>query len=191
MISSLYHAFLSYAYIFDVQTVGLIQSIGPTWTPVAKFLSHGVGSYPIMLAVFFSALFLIDKRRVAFEVLIIAVVAFGVLTAAKHYFAIERPYTIDSSIVSYDTESGFALPSGHALMSIVILGWVARRHPKSRIIMWGSVALILLIGLSRIYLGVHYPSQVVAGWIFGVLILYFFYAVDRRLWPAFDKKLGK
>ena len=76
-------------------------------------------------------------------------------------------------------------------MSIVVLGWVARRHPKSRIITWGSIVLILLIGLSRIYLGVHYPSQVAAGWIFGILILYLFYVIDRRLWPPYDKKLSK
>lgn len=186
---AIYQAYLHYSYILDVQMTSLVQSIGPAWLPVAKFLSHGVGSYPIMLAAFFIALLIIDKRRVALEVLVVAVVAFGILFVAKHVFQVERPYIIDSTIIAYDKDDGFALPSGHALMSLVILGWVARRHPKSRIVMWGSVALILLIGLSRIYLGVHYPSQVLAGWIFGVLILYLFYVIDRRLWSPFQKNL--
>lgn len=185
----LYQTFLQYAYILDAQIIGAVQSIGPAWLSTAKFLSYGVGSYAVIFAVFFVALLLIDKRRVALEVLLITVVSFGILTASKHYFQVERPYLIDPAVIAYDDHDGYALPSGHALMSVVILGWVARRHPKSHILMWGIIALILLIGLSRIYLGVHYPSQVLAGWIFGVLILYLFYVTDKRLWAPFHKNL--
>ncbi|MBI5133940.1 MAG: phosphatase PAP2 family protein [Candidatus Taylorbacteria bacterium] len=186
---AVYHAFLSYSYAFDVELLSLVQSIGPSWLSVAKFLSHGVGSYPIMVAAFFVALLLIDKWRVALEILVIAAVSFAILLSAKYYFHIERPYVIDSAVIAYDNDDGFALPSGHALMSMVVLGWVAHRHPKSRVLMWGSIALILLVGLSRIYLGVHYPSQVLAGWVFGILILYLFYVIDRRLWSPFQKNL--
>lgn len=182
-------AFITYFSSFDYTILHAVQSIGPRWESVAYFLSHGVGSYVIMAIVFFAALLFVGKWRVAGELVIITAVSAVVVLALKHFFAIERPVVIDPSIVTYDTESGFALPSGHALMSTVILGWLAIRHPKSHIMLWGTIVLILLIGLSRIYLGVHYPSQVIAGWLFGALLLYIFRNLGQKLWAPFSKKL--
>ncbi len=182
-------AFISYLSNFDYVIMHAIQSIGSRWEPVAAFLSHGVGSYPILLLVFFIALLCIDKWRAAVELLIISVVSFGILTLLKHYFGIDRPYVIDPSLTYYDNETSFALPSGHALMSVVILGWVAIRHPKSHTLLWGTILLVILIGASRIYLGVHYPSQVIAGWLFGILILFIAHSLGKRLWTPFRKRL--
>jgi membrane-associated phospholipid phosphatase len=183
------HAFITFLSSFDYTILNAVQSIGPKWQPVAYFLSHGVGSYAIMLVVFFLALLFVDKWRVAAELVVVAVISAVVVLILKHFFAIERPHVIDPSIITYDTETGFALPSGHALMSLVILGWVALRHPKSHVMLWGTVIIVLLIGLSRVYLGVHYPSQVVAGWIFGGLLLYCFRILEQKLWAPFSKKL--
>jgi membrane-associated phospholipid phosphatase len=182
---------ITYISNFDYTILHAVQSIGPRWEGVAYFISHGVGSYAIMLAAFFLGLLFIDKWRVALELMIISLISYGALVCLKHYFGIERPYVIDPSLVYYDNDASFALPSGHALMSVVILGWVALRHPKSRVLTWGSISLILFIGISRVYLGVHYPSQVVAGWLFGILFLYLFRVAHKRLWSPFEKKLGK
>jgi len=184
-------SFISYLSSFDYVILQAVQSIGSRWEPVAYFLSHGVGSYAIMAVVFFLALLFIDKWRVAAELVLVTGLSFAVLFLLKHFFAIERPYVLDPSLISYDTDSSFALPSGHALMSVVILGWVALRHPKSHFIMWGMPILAILIGLSRVYLGVHYPSQVLAGWLFGILLLYIFWMVGKKLWKPYDRKLGK
>lgn len=181
--------FIQYLSSFDYKILHTIQSIGPKWEPVAYFLSHGVGSYVILAIVFFCALLFIDKRRVAVELVFVTAISFVVLALLKHFFAIERPYVIDPSIVTYDADSSFALPSGHAMMSVIILGWVALRHPKSHFIIWGMPVLAILIGLSRIYLGVHYPSQVLAGWLFGMLLLYIFWIAVQKLWKPYDKKL--
>jgi membrane-associated phospholipid phosphatase len=183
------HTFITYLSSFDPKILYAVQSIGPKWEPVFSFLSHGIGSYPIMLVVFFLALLFVDKWRVAVELLIVTGMSFIFLTIIKHYFGIARPYTMDINIIPYDTETSFALPSGHALMSLVILGWVALRHPKSHTLVWGVTALIILIGVSRVYLGVHYPSQVIAGWLFGALFIYVFNASLKRLWSPFQKNL--
>ncbi len=183
--------FISYLSDFDYTILHLIQAIGPGWKPAAYFLSHGVGSYAIMAVVFFVALLFIDKWRVAAELFVVTGLSFVVLTLLKHFFAIERPYIIDPSLLSYDSEGSFALPSGHALMSVVILGWVALRHPKSHILAWGSIAIIVLVGLSRIYLGVHYPSQVIAGWLFGIILILIFRAIGQKMWSPYDKKLKR
>ena len=69
-----------------------------------------------------------------------------------------------------------SFPSGHAITSVIIFGTLAylvvRLEPTVRMRRWtlaGATALILLIGLSRIYLGVHYPSDVLAGYLAGFI----------------------
>jgi undecaprenyl-diphosphatase len=70
---------------------------------------------------------------------------------------------------------GYSFPSGHALVSLCffsVVAYVAARHTSSRLVRstaWAAAALVsALIGLSRIYLGVHYPSDVLAGFAAGV-----------------------
>jgi membrane-associated phospholipid phosphatase len=183
-------ALISYLSNFDYVILYAVQSLGAAWYPVARFISYGVGSYTIMLAAFLLVLLFIGKWRIAFELFIVAGISAVLLLGLKHYFGVDRPYVIDPAIISYEEEGSFALPSGHALMSVVILGWVALRHPRSHTLLWGTVVLVLLIGASRIYLGVHYPSQVAAGWLFGILFLYIFRIIDKRLWTPFQKKLS-
>lgn len=82
---------------------------------------------------------------------------------AKQLFARERP-SLWESIAS---EATFSFPSGHAMGSLtlacvlVLLAWHTRwRWPALAI----SSVFVVLVGLSRVYLGVHYPSDILAGW---------------------------
>ena len=86
---------------------------------------------------------------------------------AKQLFARERP----SLWESIAPESTFSFPSGHAMGSItlamvlVLLAW----HTRWR--WWVTLpmaAFVVMVGLSRVYLGVHYPSDIVAGWAFAI-----------------------
>jgi undecaprenyl-diphosphatase len=83
--------------------------------------------------------------------------------AAKHVYARTRPALWESIA----PETTFSFPSGHAMGSMtlawvcVLLAWRTRwRWPVTI----SAIALTLLVGLSRIYLGVHYPSDILAGW---------------------------
>ncbi|MBX4209170.1 phosphatase PAP2 family protein [Candidatus Parcubacteria bacterium] len=182
-------ALLSYISNLDSTILYATQSVGPAWRPVAMFLSYGVGSYFILLGAFVIALILIEKWRVSVELVVIAFLSFAAVFVFKYLFHADRPFMIDPAVIVYDRDTGYGLPSAHAVMAVVIFGWVALRHPKSHVLAWGSIALIILIGVSRVYLGVHYPSQVLAGWIFGGLLLYIFCAIDKRLWPAMKKRI--
>ena len=71
---------------------------------------------------------------------------------------------------------GMSFPSGHSMISIMIYGlsafYFAQKWQRGRIgIYTGFGLLILLIGLSRLYLGVHWPTDVLTGWMLGGLIL--------------------
>ena len=81
---------------------------------------------------------------------------------------VQRPRPDES--IRLVTESGYSFPSGHSMVSMAFYGfllWLVWRYEKDpvvkRICMWGYAALILLVGISRIYLGVHYASDVLAG----------------------------
>ncbi len=82
---------------------------------------------------------------------------------AKQLFARERP----SLWESIAPESSFSFPSGHAMGSmtlacvLVLLTW----HTRWRwLVLAASSVFVVLVGLSRVYLGVHYPSDILAGW---------------------------
>ncbi len=81
----------------------------------------------------------------------------------KQFFQRDRP-TLWESISPEDT---FSFPSGHAMgsmtlaMVLVLLAWHTRwRWPMTLL----AATFVLLVGYSRVYLGVHYPSDILAGW---------------------------
>jgi membrane-associated phospholipid phosphatase len=104
---------------------------------------------------------------------VIGVASLGV-EAFKAFLARERPDVLEPIIV----EHGFSFPSGHATLSMVAYGVLAVLVTRSfvvplveRLIVAIAVTLVFLIGLSRVWLGVHYPTDVIAGWIAGALIV--------------------
>lgn len=77
----------------------------------------------------------------------------------------------------YTELNSFSFPSGHALTSMAIYGmtifFLAESYPKAKRPIYAVGGVILfLVGLSRVYLGVHWPSDVLCGWIIGGLILW-------------------
>lgn len=91
-------------------------------------------------------------------------------TGLKRYVARERPDLLEPIVV----EHGFSFPSGHSALSAVAFGMVALLVLRSGLDGRARAALVslmmvivFLVGLSRIYLGVHYPSDVLAGWAAG------------------------
>src|SRR5918999_389546 len=98
----------------------------------------------------------------------------------------ERPELLDPIIV----ERGFSFPSGHSALGMVAYGILAVLASRSRLPQpWRTIivvalgALVALIGISRIWLGVHYPTDVLAGWAAGGVIVLAFATLTRRVSP--------
>ncbi len=126
------------------------------------------------------ALVALGRLRIALVVGLALVASFIMTDAVKVFVARPRP---PDPIAPY---SGYSFPSGHTLNSTVTYGiaalliWRSGLSPRVRgAAVAGLVALIGAVGLSRIGLGVHYPSDVVAGWLAGTTIVGIVALADR------------
>lgn len=91
--------------------------------------------------------------------------------ALKLAFHSPRPYWLNERVMALAAETSFGNPSAHAQNAVVVWGLLASWMRKT----WGwiiALLLILMIGLSRIYLGVHFIGDVLTGWLVGALILW-------------------
>jgi len=112
---------------------------------------------------------------------IIFLLSVYVNTGVKEIFQQPRPFDILPEIQKAHA-SGYGFPSGHAQSSLVVWGSIAYCK-KQTWIRSLSVLLILLIGFSRIYLGVHFPTDILGGWLFGGLILSLSYFIFLKIKP--------
>ena len=97
----------------------------------------------------------------------------------KDIFMEPRPYQINPE-ASEHTVAGSGMPSGHAQSGIFVWGVLAAQVKRPWFWIF-AIVVALLIGFSRIYLGVHFPHQVLAGWAVGLLLLVLFLFLDPRV----------
>ncbi|WP_433592098.1 phosphatase PAP2 family protein [Nocardia sp. CA-145437] len=154
----------------------VIAHRAPDLTAIARLLSDA-GDTMSMLAVALTASAVLAWRRRWNEVatVIVATAGAGALVLiGKHVVGRSRPPVVDHLV----TETNQSFPSGHSLSSLVVLGAVvaiAVTHLRVRALRMVLVALtaglIAAIGWSRLYLGVHWPTDILAGWLVGGLWL--------------------
>jgi undecaprenyl-diphosphatase len=165
----------------------LADPIGPGWLEEAARDITSLGSYAILGFVFFAvvAYLLIVKKRFA-ALWVIASILGGLVLSNALKFSIGRPRP---DLVLHATRvftPGF--PSGHAMLAAVTyltLGaLLASLHTSRslRVYFLGlALVLTILVGISRIYLGVHYPTDVLAGWCIGAAWAMLCWTVARSL----------
>lgn len=148
----------------------LADPIGPWWIEVMlKDVTALGGTTVLTLVTITAAGYLLVERKRAAALLVLLSVGGGVIlsTLLKNAFARPRPELV-AHLVDVHTLS---FPSGHAMLSAVtfltIGALLARIQPRLRTRLYLisiAILLTLLVGASRVYLGVHYPSDVLAGW---------------------------
>jgi membrane-associated phospholipid phosphatase len=88
----------------------------------------------------------------------------------KILFNDPRPYWISTDMNAYANEASFGVPSGHSQTAVAVWGMIA--YYVNRRWVWVScVVVMILIGLSRMYIGVHFPTDVLIGWLVGGILL--------------------
>jgi undecaprenyl-diphosphatase len=153
-------------------TIHSIASGGLTTIMLAATL-YGGPSFLVPLGLAVALAFFIRGWRRGALLVVITLAGAGLLNWwLKLSFARVRP----EAFFDYPLPASPSFPSGHALYAASVFGGLAAllsarlKHRALRVVVWSAAAmLILLVGLSRVYLGVHYPSDVLAGYSVGVI----------------------
>ncbi len=149
------------------------QPIGPPWLEMAAVDLTSLGSVAVLvLLALVVVVFLLIRRRPSAALLIVVSLGGGMIvtTLLKNAYGRERPPEIYRAVEVVRA----SFPSGHAMLTaatfLTLGALIARALPQRRqkvYVLSVAVFLTLLVGLTRIYLGVHWTTDVLAGWSVG------------------------
>lgn len=169
--------------LFDIAIRDMIHSwAGPPLTSAMRAVTWLGEPDALALLMIVAAWWMVKagRRRDAFWLAIATLGALAISELLKLVFHRARP----AAFFGYVDPSTYSFPSGHATVSCCFYGLLAAfltarmKSHAVRIALWiGSAALVLAIGFSRIYLGVHYASDVVGGYALGI----FWVVVARKV----------
>ena len=155
-----------------------LQSLGAWLAPIMKALSYLGNEQFFMLMM--PLLYWCYDSSIGIRVGVMMLLSSGTGHFLKLAFHSPRPYWVDPNVHAYASETSFGLPSTHSQMAAAVWGTLAHLLKKPWAT-WAAVALIVLIGLSRVYLGVHFAIDILAGWLFGGILLWLFIRLDHPL----------
>ncbi|MDR2102475.1 MAG: phosphatase PAP2 family protein [Treponema sp.] len=163
-------------YRWGIELIQAVQGIeNPILTALMKIITALGTEYVYILITLFVFWCVNEKKGVRLGILILlSAWTNGFL---KFLLKQPRPYHFDPS-VGLAFEPSYGIPSGHAQLSLVfwflIASWYGGRGKRA--VLTAAILFTLLIGFTRLYLGVHFPTDLLAGWFLGmlILVLYFF-----------------
>lgn len=118
---------------------------------------------------------------------IMLLVSGGLNSILKFGFKWPRPFWVTPQVTNFAEGSGFGFPSGHAQNAASVWGLLAA-STKKKGLRWIAGAAIILIGFSRMVLGVHFTHDVLAGWLVGLILLGLFLVLEERVVAWFVNK---
>jgi undecaprenyl-diphosphatase len=158
----------------------------PAMVAVARFLTF-FGEPAVLItagALVLLWLWRIGRARLGLALAAVALTGRALSELQKYWLAHPRP-TLETHLVLVKTSS---FPSGHAASSMIfyltMAFALAARTRWHRVAIVSAILLSLLIGASRVMLGVHWPSDVIGGWAFGLLWVLLTIRLSERLFRA-------
>ena len=160
---------------FDQKYTTRIQRLPAAWRPVMLALS--IIGEPWLVFLIGLASFIIaagQPNQAVEKAFIYSAVAYGLNISLKLLLHRNRPH---GRIVKTLGIQSYSFPSGHAFGTVLLYGLLADlglkhlHHPANFIAGFILAGMIILTGISRVYLGSHYPSDVIAGWLLGAISL--------------------
>jgi undecaprenyl-diphosphatase len=147
--------------------------VGPPWFEASVVDVSALGGFAVLALVTVLALgYLLALKRWGAALVLLAATLGGTAISEGLKVGFNRPRP---DLVAHIVETtSMSFPSGHAMLSaatyLTLGALIARTQPRKRLrayVLGAAIVLTLLIGVSRIYLGVHWPTDVLAGWCLG------------------------
>jgi undecaprenyl-diphosphatase len=169
----------------ETRVLMLLHEHSNAWLDELFLVSHAIGAGPFGLVLVLVAAAVAAYRKKPHEAglwIALGLSTYFLQAGLKEIVGRPRP-ALWPTLVSTTSP---AFPSGHALAAATFYPLLARaavqRWPEARVVAWAAaVAMALYIGLGRLYLGVHWPSDVLAGWAIGAAQTMFGIGVVARL----------
>lgn len=160
---------------FDEAASALVRTLPSGWTPFFERISVLGNFYEnIVIIVLIAAWELYRRRYNRALISALALTAFPLFFIVKETVSRARPA---GEFVIAANLPGYSFPSGHAVTSAAAFGLLAimlfsHLHGLWKYVVFGlCLSLIFIIGVSRVYLGAHYPTDVMAGWLLAFIVL--------------------
>ena len=141
-------------------------------TPIAKFITNFGGAF-FLVGLSIVSFLVIRNKKISISIFSNLVIVTLLNQLLK--YVLQRPRPTEYRIIN---ESGYSFPSGHSMVSMAFYGYLIYliyRYVKNKYAKWISIILLSIligtIGVSRIYLGVHYTSDVLAGFLIAISYL--------------------
>jgi membrane-associated phospholipid phosphatase len=162
---------------WGIQLILYLQQLSPALDGSMTFISF-LGTIEFYLVLIPALYWLVDPR-LAFRFLLILLAGDFLGSSLKLFWHQPRPYWL-GAVKAIGSDAFYGLPSTHALNAMGGWGFLAAKWRN-----WPStvfaVILIVLIGFSRLYLGVHFPHDVLLGWLLGAALLYLFLKYEENI----------
>ena len=160
---------------WGVELVLWFQQFSPALDLPFKSLTF-LGNLEFFL-IFMPLIYWCLERRLGARLLILFLISAYINSVAKVIADQPRPFHYDSRVKALVHAGGGGLPSGHTQSAVVVWGYLASqaRHPMLWIL---AGFLMIAIPISRLYLGVHFPTDLLGGYILGILLLVLYLRSD-------------
>ncbi|MDR1400396.1 MAG: phosphatase PAP2 family protein [Treponema sp.] len=163
-------------YFWGINLIKAIQIIeSPGITALMKAIST-LGSVMFYLPILLWLFWCIDEKK-GIRCVFLCLLSAALNIFMKNLLKQPRPFNFEPAL-GLAFESDYGIPSGHAQVSLTFWGFLAScwfragTNARQRWLVWVcAIGIILLIAFSRLYLGVHFPTDILAGWLLGVLVL--------------------
>lgn len=173
-----------FAYLDSAISEVIYSFRNPMMTGIMHFVTFLGGEFTLLSSVII-VVFLVFKKHKKEAGLFAFIIfsGFALNNFLKYILKVPRP-----DIDPLSAEAFYSLPSGHAMISLIFYGFLSyfvfhftRNKRLSVLVLILSIIIILLIGFSRVYLGVHYSSDVLAGFVAGFWWLTTAILIDKTL----------
>lgn len=157
-----------------------IQSVHNPVLDAFFVLLSFLGSEPVYIFIVAIIFWNLDKRF-GFRLAVLFLFSMALNSWLKEAFKFLRPIGAEGIRSIYTSSAtGYSFPSGHSQGVATFYPYLWMRYPQK---VWKilGIFMILGVGFSRLYLGVHWPRDVLVGWVLGLIIVWCFDLIDKRL----------
>lgn len=171
-------------YEYGIQFIQSLQTLSPTLDSLMGYISFlgRIEFYLIVIPFIYWAI----STQLGFRVLLVWLSTDFMGTSFKQLLHQPRPYWV-GDVKALAEETSYGIPSTHSSDSLAVWGYLAYKVNKAWL--WVvAILLVVLIGISRMYLGVHFPTDVLAGWLLGLVGIFLVVKGEPWLTPFLKKQ---